>query len=97
MAIPKTDRLTTTVSTKGQVILPKAIRDQRRWENGTRLTVQNTPAGVLLTSDPVFPPTRLENVVGMLKYEGPPVTTAEMDAAVGEMFRRRYGREYDRD
>ncbi len=97
MAIPKTDRLTTTVSTKGQIILPKAIRDKRRWDNGTRLTVQDTPEGVLLTSTPVFPPTRLEDVVGMLKYEGPPVSIAEMDEAVGEMFRRRYGREYDRD
>ncbi|WP_398473141.1 AbrB/MazE/SpoVT family DNA-binding domain-containing protein, partial [Tardiphaga sp.] len=32
--------LTTLVSTKGQVILPKAIRDQRNWSPGTRLTVE---------------------------------------------------------
>ena len=40
--------LTTTVSTKGQVILPKAIRDQLRWDAGTRLTVVHTADGVLL-------------------------------------------------
>jgi hypothetical protein len=28
-------KLTTTVSSKGQVILPKAIRDQRQWPAGT--------------------------------------------------------------
>lgn len=87
------DRLTTTVSTKGQVILPKAIRDKRRWPSGTRLVVKDTPAGVLLTSEPLFPPTRVEDVVGMLKYDGPPISIEEMDAAVAEMFRRDYARD----
>src|SRR5271155_147993 len=30
-------KLTTTVSTKGQIILPKAIREQRHWAAGTEL------------------------------------------------------------
>jgi AbrB family looped-hinge helix DNA binding protein len=42
-------RLTTTVSTKGQVILPKAIRELRGWGPGTKLLVQYTPEGVLLS------------------------------------------------
>ena len=42
------EKPTTVVSTKGQVILPKAIRQQRRWEAGTRLVVEDTPDGVLL-------------------------------------------------
>jgi AbrB family looped-hinge helix DNA binding protein len=33
------ETLTTTVSTKGQVILPKAIRQRKHWEPGTRLVV----------------------------------------------------------
>ena len=33
------DKLTTTVSTKGQITLPKAIRQALRWHAGTRLTV----------------------------------------------------------
>jgi AbrB family looped-hinge helix DNA binding protein len=40
------DTLTTTVSTKGQVILPKAIRERRSWAAGTRLVVEETPEGV---------------------------------------------------
>ena len=37
-------RITTTVSTKGQVILPKAVRQSLGWEAGTRLVVE---AGIL--------------------------------------------------
>lgn len=97
MATRGADRLTTTVSTKGQVILPKTIREQRRWPAGTRLMVKDTPAGVLLTPMSPFPPTRVEDVYGMLRYEGPPVSIEEMDEAVAEHFRRNYDREYDRD
>ena len=46
--------LTTTLSTKGQVILPKALRDALDWKPGTRLVVENTPEGVLLKAAPVF-------------------------------------------
>ena len=52
---------TTTVSTKGQVILPKAIRERRNWPAGTRLVVEETPDGVLLKPAPVFAPTRPED------------------------------------
>ncbi|MFV0643715.1 MAG: AbrB/MazE/SpoVT family DNA-binding domain-containing protein, partial [Sphingomonadaceae bacterium] len=52
------DTLITTVSTKGQVILPKAIRTHRKWDAGTRLVVEETPDGVLLKRAPAFAPTR---------------------------------------
>ncbi len=76
------ERLTATVSTKGQVTLPKAIRRALRWEAGTRLTVENTPEGVLLKPEPVFAETRLEEVFGCLAYRGTPKTLEEMDAGV---------------
>ena len=44
----------TRVSTKGQVILPKAIRDKRKWAAGTELTVEETTDGVLLQAAPAF-------------------------------------------
>ena len=37
------ETLTTTVSTKGQVILPKAIRQRRNWAAGTRLVKDLNP------------------------------------------------------
>jgi AbrB family looped-hinge helix DNA binding protein len=86
------ERATTTVSTKGQVILPKAIRERRRWRAGTRLVVEDTPDGVLLKPAPFFAPTRPEDVFGMLKYSGPPKTIEEMDAAIEAEVKRRHAR-----
>ena len=85
-----TERLTTTVSTKGQVILPKAIRQTLRWEAGTRLVVENTPEGVLLKPAPVFAETRGEDVFGCLAWDGAPKTLEEMEAGVLAEARRRH-------
>jgi len=86
------DGSTTTLSTKGQVILPKSIRERRRWGPGTRLLVEDTPEGVLLKPAPLFSPTRPEDVYGMLKYSGPPKTIEEMDAAITAEVKRRHTR-----
>ncbi|HXO02847.1 MAG TPA: AbrB/MazE/SpoVT family DNA-binding domain-containing protein [Stellaceae bacterium] len=84
--------LTTTVSTKGQVILPKAIRQRRRWEPGTRLIVEETADGVILRRARLFPETRPEEVRGMLAYKGKPKTLEEMDAGIVAEVKRRHAR-----
>jgi AbrB family looped-hinge helix DNA binding protein len=83
------DRLTTVISTKGQVILPKAIRDQRRWPAGTRLTIENTADGVLLRPAPVFAPASIDALFGSLAYAGAPQSIEDMDAAVAAEATRR--------
>ncbi|HJQ17835.1 MAG TPA: AbrB family transcriptional regulator [Allosphingosinicella sp.] len=83
------DRLTTIVSTKGQVILPKAIRDQRHWPAGTRLSVEDTPDGVLLKPVPIFAATTIDAVFGSLADAGKAKTIEEMDAAVVAEAKRR--------
>lgn len=83
------ERLTTILSTKGQVILPKAIRDQRHWSAGTRLTVEDTPDGVLLRTGPVFPPSRIDAVFGSMRHEGRLLTIEDMDAAIAREAKRR--------
>lgn len=85
--------LTTTLSTKGQVILPKAIRDRRHWDAGARLIVEDTPEGVLLRPAPHFPPTEPADVFGSLPHKGPPKTVEEMDAGVAAEARRRHDRD----
>lgn len=87
--MPAPERLTTTISTKGQVILPKAIRDQRRWSAGTKLTVENTPEGVLLKAGPVFPETSIDAVAGSLKRPGRALTLKQMDDAIAREAKRR--------
>ena len=83
------ERLTTVVSTKGQVILPKAIRDQRRWPAGTRLTVENTAEGVLLKPSPIFPASSIDAVFGSLRHEGPALSVDDMNEAIAREAKRR--------
>ncbi len=87
------EKLTTTVSTKGQVILPKVIRQRREWNAGTRLVVEETPEGVLLKLAPSFAETRPEDVFGMLPYKGKPKSLEEMEAGVLAEARRRHARD----
>ena len=74
--------LTTTVSTKGQVILPSAIRRAMGWGPGTRLTVETTSGGVLLKPAPGFPETRPDDVFGRLACDGAPRSLSEMEAGI---------------
>ena len=86
------EKLTTSVSTKGQVILPKAIRTRRNWDAGTKLIVEDTPQGVLLKAAPLFKPTTMKEVYGAAKYKGPPVSIEDMDTAIQAELRRRHAR-----
>ena len=90
--MPPAQKSMTTLSTKGQVILPKAIRQRRHWEPGMRLIVEDTTDGVLLKAAPLFPPTRPKDVFGCLGHIGRPKTLAEMDAAIAAEVRRRHAR-----
>ena len=85
-------KLTTIVSTKGQVILPKAIREQRHWPAGTELVVEDTPDGVLLKAKPAFAPTRPKDVFGSLAYEGPARSIADMKAGIAAEAKLRHAR-----
>ena len=83
----------TKVSTKGQVILPKAIRDKRNWEAGTELAVEETPDGVLLTSIRPFPLAKFEDVFGCLGPVDRAISNEDMHEAVLAEARRRYARD----
>ena len=83
---------TTRLSTKGQVILPKSVRDAHHWEAGTEFVVENLAEGVLLRPLKPFAPSRLEDVAGCLRYTGKAKTLAQMEAAIGAEVRRRHAR-----
>ena len=57
----------TRLSTKGQIILPKAIRDSRAWGPGSEFTVEETGEGILLGPAERFPSTNLAEVAGGLR------------------------------
>jgi AbrB family looped-hinge helix DNA binding protein len=90
MAVAK--KATTVVSTKGQVILPKAIRDGKGWNAGQRLVVEEMRDGVLLRAASPFAPTRLEDVFGSLDAKGKHVSDKDFDKAIADEVRRRHAR-----
>lgn len=73
---------TTKLSSKGQVIIPKTIRSRYNWNAGQKLSVIDTGDGILLRPSRSFKKTKLEQVAGILKYSGEPVSLDEMEAAV---------------
>lgn len=85
---------TTKLSSKGQVIIPKDVREGKGWKAGDELIVEDRPDGVLLKRKKPFKATTLDEVSGCLKpyYSGPARTIEEMNAAVDEMFRREWGK-----
>jgi len=83
---------TTRLSSKGQVVIPKEVRDAHGWGEGTEFTVEDCEDGILLRPKPLFKPTTIEEVFGCLQYDGPPKTIEEMNAAIDEEMRRRWER-----
>jgi len=79
---------TTKLSSKGQVVIPAAIRNEHGWRPGRTFEVVDTPEGILLKPTPLFPPTRIEDVVGCLKYDGPPITDEDIEKALTEEAKR---------
>lgn len=83
---------TTRLSSKGQVILPAAIRAAKQWQVGAEFSVESTAEGVLLRPLKTVSATTLDEVVGCLNYKGKAHTIAEMDAAIAAEIKARYAR-----
>lgn len=79
---------TTRLSTKGQLVLPKSVREAKNWPSGTELEIVTHPDGVLLKAVQQPKKYKLDDLYGCLKYDGPPVSIEDMNRAVDEMFRR---------
>jgi AbrB family looped-hinge helix DNA binding protein len=73
---------TTRLSSKGQVIIPKALRDAHHWEAGQELIAIDAGDGILLKPKRPFEPTTLDQVAGCLSYQGPPKSLEDFDNAI---------------
>lgn len=77
---------TTLLSSKGQIIIPKALRDARHWRAGTRLQVQETSEGLLLK--PIANHEEVPLAEGLaairkhIAYQGATVSVDDMHAAI---------------
>ena len=76
--------LQSTVTSKGQTTLPRAVREALDVGPGDRVRYVVTPEGVRLIK--VLPVMRL---AGSLRHKGPPVSLEEMDTAIAEAVAER--------
>lgn len=83
---------TTRLSSKGQIIIPKAVRESHHWQAGTEFVIEETAAGICLRPRKLFPPTRLQDGLGCAGYHGPPKTLEEIEAALATDLRERWKR-----
>jgi AbrB family looped-hinge helix DNA binding protein len=56
-----------TLSSKGQVIIPKAVRDNQHWSAGTVFMITDSPEGLHLRAQPLFAPTQHQTMAGSLR------------------------------
>jgi AbrB family looped-hinge helix DNA binding protein len=73
---------TVKLSSKGQFILPKAIRDRHHWEAGTEFVIIDRGSELVIKPTRIFPPTELEPPDAPSVYRGRPLTLEEMEQAV---------------
>ena len=82
----------TVFSSKGQVVIPKALRDAKGFAAGVKVEVVDHPDGVLLKILPVRKKRPISELSGMLAhlYTGPPLTIEQMHQDVEEAAVERY-------
>jgi AbrB family looped-hinge helix DNA binding protein len=73
---------TVKLSSKGQFILPKAIRDRHHWETGTEFIIIDRGEDLVIKPSRVFPPTELESPETPSIYQGKPLSVEDMNRAV---------------
>ena len=75
-------RETIRMSSKGQLVIPRRIRDSLHWDSGTELTVIVSGKGVAIQPVKQGTGKRLEQFRGCLDYSGPWVSDEELQAPV---------------
>jgi AbrB family looped-hinge helix DNA binding protein len=72
----------TKVSAKGQVVIPKDVRERLGWPQGSELEVIETSGGVLLRKPPERKKLSFEEATAQLRkivnYKGPPLTIEQL-------------------
>ncbi|HEV3456316.1 MAG TPA: AbrB/MazE/SpoVT family DNA-binding domain-containing protein [Thermoanaerobaculia bacterium] len=79
----------TRLSTKGQLIIPKAIRERHGWSPGSELALEDRGDAVLIRSARPEPETTFEELVGCTGYRGPARSLGDMEHAIARGARER--------
>ncbi len=76
--------MTSRLSTKGQLIIPKEIRERHGWRSGTELEIEDHDDGVVIRLATAVPETTLDELFGCTGYQGSPRSLEEMEAAIAK-------------
>ena len=79
---------TTKLSTKGQVVLPKALRTSHRWKPGTEFIVEERDGCVVLRPKQRGRALGWHDLIGCVGYAGPRKRLREMEEAVAREAKR---------
>ena len=82
----------TKMSAKGQVVIPKHLRDQLDWKAGTELEIEESIDGIVLRAkrDPGRRISLEEFERLRPKYDGPAISVEEMNQAILDEAARRW-------
>ncbi len=81
---------TVKLSSKGQIVIPKDIRDAQRLAAGTEFFVSYVDGEIRLTPAPTLPRTKVADGLGMLARKGGKrLSEEETTRAIGRMLKER--------
>jgi AbrB family looped-hinge helix DNA binding protein len=78
----------TTLSSKGQIVIPQEIRKCHGWKPGVTFTIIDEGNTLILKPVSSRTTTTLADVVGCAGYTGPKKSLEEMDAGIIEEARK---------
>jgi AbrB family looped-hinge helix DNA binding protein len=81
--------VTTRLSEKGQIVIPKRIRSDHNWEPGLEFFVEDLGESITLKPVSSFKQTELRDVLGCTLYRGKRKSLKEMEDAVAKGARER--------
>jgi len=73
---------TTRLSTKGQLIIPKEMRERHGWDSGTELELEDRGDSIIIRPVLEVERTTVDEVIGCLRHEGRPKTLQDMEDAI---------------
>jgi AbrB family looped-hinge helix DNA binding protein len=80
---------TSRLSSKGQVIIPKAIRDAHSLDSGVVLAFEDHSDHIVIRVVPAVPRTTVDDLIGILRWDGPPKSIEDMEAGIARGARAR--------
>lgn len=76
------------LSTKGQIVVPQAIRAQLGLVPGSELEVTTDGEAVILRRASRFQRVSLKEAIGCIDYQGPIRSVDEMNAGIADMMQK---------